>query len=74
MIVTPLVRDDGNCRWINACAYTCQHMSTCAHTQVRLEAGNCYMVDTVGVPSDVRLVENSEDVLLQLGQPDRYLP
>lgn len=50
------------------------HMSTCAHTQVRLEAGNCYMVDTVGVPSDVRLVENSEDVLLQLGQPDRYLP
>jgi len=41
---------------------------------VRLEGGRCYMVDTVGLPSDVRVVDNSDDLLLQLGQADRFLP
>ena len=36
-----------------------------------LQGDECFMVDTVGLPTDLRAVENSESLLQQLGPADR---
>jgi len=41
---------------------------------VKLEGDECFMVDTVGLPTDLRAVENSANLLQQLGDADRNAP
>ena len=38
---------------------------------VKLDSDECFLVDTIGIPTDVRKVENSAALLEQLGQADR---
>mmetsp|Transcript_6945 Transcript_6945/g.10931 ORF Transcript_6945/g.10931 Transcript_6945/m.10931 type:complete len:295 (-) Transcript_6945:62-946(-) len=41
---------------------------------VKLQDDTCYLVDTVGVPTDVREVENSQELMAQIGQADFNVP
>ncbi len=41
---------------------------------VKLEGDECFLVDCVGLPTEVRRVENSPALLEQLGAADRDVP